>query len=1633
MEENGTSRIWREGILENIISVTEKFISGLTAFGKKDISEQLESFAETLKQIPQEKKNLTEEQAEALLKIFVAASKPEFAKQFVSEIDKEVFYNFGKYLISQIAKRVGKTDEITHEYLNLFRFPSFLRRIYDEPLIAEDSLAEKEKGFAFSYAHSGWENLVYDLVIKSNYDTKILFEQRVRDYKSKPLFKVIKGSSFTEYSWEKTYQIVQKYKQALYSVLSESPASSRLNATEPRHEKVAFLLDNCLEMALLDLACLTGGIVNIMIPANSVTEHIRFILKQCNASVLIVHDEKQLSKIKLLKNELELKKVILLKGNSSEEWVICFSEFLNSAKEYQADFEIDMNSLATIMYTSGTTGEPKGIMFSQTNIIYKRFCRAMAIPEIGDEDRFLSYLPLFHTFGRYLEMTGCVFWAAEYCFLENPSVETMISNMQLVKPTVFISIPKKWMQIYDYVTGKVDIEVEDHQKIKNELNDATGGELKWGLSAAGYLPTDIFRFFQDYGIELMSGFGMTEATGGITMTPPKKYKPNSLGKALPGIDIKVSDDGELLVKGPYVMLGYYKTELADTFSEDGWLPTGDIMKVDNDGFIEIIDRKKEIYKNVKGETIAPQKIENLFRDFENIKQVFLVGDHRHFNTVLIYPNLDDEESLLHNMDEKQKQEYFSSVIVTVNKFLAPFERILDFRLIDRAFSDKHGELTPKGTYKRKLIEKNFSDLIDSMYVANKTSIYINGTEIRIPNWFLREKGCLSRDVLTEETGITIPKLNLFLSLSKQNNENIYRIGSYNYRINSHFLDFQLLLTDPNLWIGNKELVDFTGNSIFQWYRQTKESTKIIFHSIVSEVIPSKIDDNQFDKIYSASEFSLHGIHIAFILQLAGIEKNTINYFQKILNDIRNQHHKLVFNLLVRSIFLTEGEKRKKLFIEVIKYADDKKFEEIFTSLMSSKGMFLDAELIQTIAVSSKGERRLNFFEKYISSELDKFENEQPADISYLQLLFKVLAAYGITHPPMYRRVRRFLLHFTVLPKYKFIAEIADKCFETLISGFRGWIGTNQQLAVDIETGEEYSWEDVLTFEEGIDADDFVRIKNAIVKTAVLREAIFLFSKGVQLRLDDILPGGIWISLLDSRNDKSIYRITVQTRFQGAFDFTIHLNKNLPPAIVKEELKWLIVAGIDSRNERLLPQFGGYWEEYELWTEAFVPRDSLAKFLERENKRGVAESQDRLFILWPHFVWNAASAYMNFWCTTNFKVQLINPMPENITIPTHDYQLGTLLYSVSKRTNSDSPKDFFITFYDLFVKTTLDKYSFLDKKSIWNYIFSGITECKGEETALKLIKKFKDELDADLGIKNKDEIIFRAEEFIKSVRSEGFIPKSLFFAIKRFHRWSKLNPDADRKAQAVMLFELYETYQLFDLEKDFKHTRSVFFLKTAFNNSTSELKNALMNIAQKQRKDELNTEESQKLYLELHSISNLTEEEKFFLTRLSYPHLKPADTAALLQAASQDGEISNLVVQLTDEDGNSFLIRSPASPKEISRLHALFLESNLIVNFRAEHRFLVVLSERGFIIGGLFYERTDEQTAHMEKIVVSNRYRRKGISEALMNELFNRLKGEHFSFVTTGFFRPEYFYRFGFKVEKKYSGLVLNLKNYGYKA
>lgn len=1586
----------------SLSEILEKINAGKAALEQNEIDDLFANLSIEINRTVKENFLNEAEESRNWLNILNGLFESELANSFMKSIDKELFFSFGNYLVSFSENQNLIINSTIHSYLNLFRNSYFLQNIYDE---------------------RKWDNLVNKLIIQSSYTFDVLFNQRVNRYKRKNLFRIINDDKTIDYSWDKTNEIISTYRTSLNNLMFEISSENKI---------IAFLLENSLEMVMLDLACLTSGNVNAMIPANSVSEHISFILNQTKAPVLFADDEKQLAKIRSIKKEAPyLKTVVLIKGNAAEDWVISFEEFkaLASHNNPEVNPDIKPDSLATIMYTSGTTGEPKGIMFSHANIVYKRFCRAMAIPGIGDKDRYLAFLPLYHTFGRWLEMTGAIFWGAEYCFMENPSLETMIENMQLVKPTIFISIPKKWIQLYEYITTRIDVEVDDDEIIKSAVLNATGGELKWGLSAAGFLPPDIFRFFQRYGIELMSGFGMTEATGGITMTPPFQYRENSLGKALPGIEIKIGEDGEILIRGPYVMINYYNQSLDETFDADGWLATGDVMRMDKDGFIEIIDRKKEIYKNIKGETIAPQKIENLFRDFEFVKQVFLVGDHRPFNTLLIFPDLISDNSPLKKMDEQQLQDYFSTVIVSVNNFLAPFERIVDFRLINRAFNDDQNELTPKGTYKRRVIEKNFEDIIILMYQKDHLSLPLGKYEIKIPNWFLREKGALSRDVFLKNNFLSIPKHNSSLEIKVVDEEkNVFQLGNYSYKISSKQIDLQDILTNPYYWLGNTDLVEFTGQGIFRWFRKSEVEKGLEFVDRITNVKSNEQDFNHLKEIFEAKEISILGLHFAETLIQS--ESNSYLdlaalYFNEILKDIKSTHYKLAVELACRPALIFDISTKRKIFLSALQSRKKENFRRFLDIYTCDDYKFLSNEVIIAIDNISRGSENLVEIESVLADRAKILSSKSNLNKSAIPSLFHLLVSYGVNHPSSYERIRRFFLQFELYGSTKDLRNIAQKSRLEVRNQFTDWLGENPRVAVDPETGEEYRWDDVLVFDQAITEAEQEILRRAISEKQIIREAIFLFSGSVLISLNNILPSGVWISKFSESENRSVFRVTVQTRFLGGFDLAIHLNHNESDETIQEEIKWKVIAGTESNGEKLAAKLGGLWEDYNLWTEEFVGDESAEKFIRREYKRNDELTLEKLRNLWKFFVWNAAAAYVKFWKLSDMKMELVDSTPDDIIVAQHDYQTKCLITSFSKRRKTESTLSFIMNFYGSFVKQTEDKYPQIKKASVWNAIFSGIIEALGIDDGIVLITKLKKELEHS-NIDIKDNINYRIDSLLHNIQNHGYLPKQLYFSVKRFHRWHDLNKDASLSAQSEMIYEMYDTYRLFDLEEQYPAARTRFFLETVFYNSPQRFKDVLRDLVKKQRNRKISKEESLKLMNALHFEFELDEKETYFITRLGYPHLKPSDSAALLKIKSEIAGQPNLVVQLADNEGNIFTIRNPINPKEISKLHLLYIEANLNVNFRPEHHFLVAVSDRGFIIGGAFYYHTDDETVHMEKIVVSDRYRRKGISEGLMNDLFNRVKSEKIKFVTTGFFRPEYFYRFGFKIERKYSGLVKEL-------
>src|SRR6185503_5977504 len=217
-------------------------------------------------------------------------------------------------------------------------------------------------------------------------------------------------------------------------------------------------------------------------------------------------------------------------------------------------------------------------------------------------------------------------------------------------------------------------------------------------------------------------------------------------------------------------------------------------------------------------------------------------------------------------------------------------------------------------------------------------------------------------------------------------------------------------------------------------------------------------------------------------------------------------------------------------------------------------------------------------------------------------LLRFLAQYGTQHPTRYRRLRAFLTRMTLFADRDRVRAEAARASESLERGFRDWLGKAMRVAVDPETGQEYRWSDVVAFEDGIEEEDRTRLLAALRETMLLREAVFLFSGGTHVRLSDVPPGGVNIRLLGSRHGKCVYRVTVQTRFQGGYDFAVNLNHDLTREQVKEEMHWLILSAASQHRDPLVEDFGGYWPEQDLWSEEFVPGETLDRAMKRISRQ-----------------------------------------------------------------------------------------------------------------------------------------------------------------------------------------------------------------------------------------------------------------------------------------------------------------------------------------------------------------------------------------------------------------------------------------------
>jgi long-chain acyl-CoA synthetase len=389
------------------------------------------------------------------------------------------------------------------------------------------------------------------------------------------------------------------------------------------------------------------------------------------------------------------------------------------AIEQRALDAVRPDSLATILYTSGTTGEPKGVMLTQHNLATNAVCTLSAFEQTRDDLR-LGFLPLSHIFGRTCDLYTWIVTGSQLALAD--SRETVVADCRLFRPTLINGVPYFFDKVYRAIREAGDADRPD------SLREFLGGRLRMVCSGGAALPDHVFDFFTSQGVPILQGYGLTETSPVITASTPTRNKKGCVGPAIPGVEVRIADDGEILTRGPHVMAGYYKQPqaTAEAIDADGWFQTGDLGALDDEGFLKITGRKKEILVTSGGKNVAPVMIESLIAQDPLVAQVLVLGDGRDYLAALIVPDPDNLKaeiiargialtSRAEALTHPEVLAIYECRIAERLRCVSYYEQVRRFTLLGRGFSIEQGEMTAKLSLRRQVIEAHFAAEIEAMY------------------------------------------------------------------------------------------------------------------------------------------------------------------------------------------------------------------------------------------------------------------------------------------------------------------------------------------------------------------------------------------------------------------------------------------------------------------------------------------------------------------------------------------------------------------------------------------------------------------------------------------------------------------------------------------------------------------------------------------------------------------------------------------------------------------------------------------------------------------------------------------------------------------------------------------------------
>ncbi len=1452
-----------------------------------------------------------------------------------------------------------------------------------------------------------WAETVFTILQRTQYSLNDLLAQRVNEHPRQVLFRDMSVSPTVDWTYEQIYRHLREIAAVFCMAVEEEP-------------RIALYTENCVEGACVDLSRLCSGIFVSPFSTHFGAEILAPLFDKLSVNIAVADTPQRVS---------VLEKVCQMTARPFRIYTMSPGSKKGSANKYLQEeckkisrSEIEnllsarplkpTNEVATTMFTSGSTGLPKGVSFSVYNIVSKRFARAAALPQVGDET-FLCYLPLFHTFGRFLEMCGAIYWHGTYVFAGNNSADTLFSLFPKVNPSGFISIPLRWQELFEKCQERIN-GIESAELRARAIEDVTGNRLKWGLSAAGYLDPQVFRFFNENGIALCSGFGMTEATGGITMTPPFHYQDFKVGTPLPGVFTRLNENRELEISGHYIaryledappggIIPYPVSK-----KEDYWLKTGDVFIINEDGYHEIVDRVKDIYKNNRGQTVAPQVIEKKFHNVPGIKSTFVVGDNRPYNVLLIVP--DKSDSLFTSCKGDNLREYFHQIVMSANKDVAPYERVVNFALLERDFSAEKGELTPKGSFNRKAIENGFLKLIDSLYQSNVVLIKRGAVSCSVPKWFYRDLGILETDIVFGKDKLVNKRTKQVLNVRRRK-PGSWIIGDLVYTLSGDTIDLGLFTRSPKLWTGNPSLISFC---------PVKEGWDVPVKGMAEGIYlaePGLTGNYECRATRNIRDQFLANANLLLCQALFGPESASISAIGKIGDIFGDSEPRLaeVMRLRLEALAFHPSEEIRCLaYRTILIHAPQPETISNLPMFLESGLSFLNEQSIRAIASSKIGKHRLDALKQRLYFYRTHFPWPAPVKMrQQFENVLRMLYNFALQHLDFYVPVRAELSRWILHRQDPFLSKKAEEYFYKLARVFENHIEGR---------GPKYpasTWKSKLIFEHGIQETDKERIVKIFRTTKFLEESIILTFNEWDFDLKDVPPGGIWVLRLLAYKEFKHYRLSVNTKAGKHFDLHFVISNNPEFRPNPDTFYWQASlagfpygAAVASLLGSSRPNLGLLSTQY---IGGLTAWDKIREFAEIHRSSGYVKPN-----AWKKVFIRSLATVFKAWHHSGYQIVPGAITLTNISVPEMDFRESAVILTLTGWSEYKGPLSLVIPIVqDYYCKTTA-LYPWVKKQIEINWIFDACIEALGKEEAIEFLVKLSLELKKHKVVCHdqtslKDHLNKYLAENIKRFH----LPLSLYSAIDQYIDWYRINPLTTSAAKEQTITELMD---LFRLNSWPDLIRYHFYRHTYFMDSDEGVKVSFDKLLEKMQ------EEQETLPIQLIELSDLqsslsAEEDKNIFSHMVFPRLQTDQHIDLLKIGERSKEHVLVRFDIHDGEGKHYVQYEPGEPREIGQLYQMFFRENYPKEISKHDHQHVVADPHGKIIGGLTWHYLDETTALFDGIVVTSSLQGKGVASAMIANFFVSMSAYGIKVIKAHFLFGNYYMKHFFEIDRKWGALV----------